>query len=160
MRIENSTPMSTADAAVASTIKASKRLARIAWATRRRSTSPAAVTSRMPASAGLGMYPASGPNRADHDGHRRGRKNARPARRRAGLEVDRRAGQRSRAGQALEEAAADIGQAFGQALAVIVQPLPRLMGDRLGDRERFQQSQDRPRASVPPDICCTNPSGT
>ncbi len=60
MRIENSTLTKTAAKAVVRTNPASKREARRAQSSRRRSISPAAVTSRMPARAALGMKRASG----------------------------------------------------------------------------------------------------
>ena len=59
--------------------------------------------------------------------------------------VDRRARQRAGAGQALEKSPAEIGNAFGQALAVIVERLAGISGNRFGNRKRLQQAQQRNR---------------
>ncbi len=79
------------------------------------------------------------PKENDDDGHDDAGINARSAGDRARLEVDGRPRQRSRARQRLKEAAHDIADAFGDDLAIIIQRLPGVGGDRLRHRECFQQ---------------------
>jgi hypothetical protein len=63
------------------------------------------------------------------------------ARNGAGLVIDRRACQRTRARQRLKETADDIPDTFGEALSVIVERLAGVRGNRFGDRERFEDAQ-------------------
>jgi hypothetical protein len=57
------------------------------------------------------------------------------------LEIDRGTRQRARARQAAKKAAGQVGDPLGQALPVEIECLPRLVGDRFGDRQRFEQAQ-------------------
>ena len=78
----------------------------------------------------------------------RGRDHARPLRSAARLLVDRRARERARAGEAVKHAADDVGHAFAQALLIDIELLPRVGGDRLGHRNRFEQPEQRDRQSA------------
>ena len=75
------------------------------------------------------------------DGDRR--EDARPLADGAGLHVDRRARQRPGTGEALKEAADEVRQPFAEALLIDVELLPGARGNRLGHRDRFEQSKHR-----------------
>ena len=72
------------------------------------------------------------------------------------LKVDCGPRQGARSGQAAEESAGQIGQAFGEALAIEIKLLSGLIRDRLGNRHRFEQAEKRDRQALRSEIFRSN----
>ena len=83
--------------------------------------------------------------REKNDDHGNGRSGEHS--RRAGdgssLEVDGRARERARSGQALEEAAGKVGKTFGEALPIVIEGLARCARDGFRNRQGLKQAEER-----------------